>query len=136
MIYLLDVSALLALGLREHEFHERVTKWVRTCEIQEEVTFATCAIIELGFLRILTQASSYSFTIAQGKVLLLQLKTTKGLRFSFLPDNQGADELPLWVEGPKQITDGHLLALAKAHGALMATLDERIPGAFLIPGKR
>jgi len=48
MIYLLDVSALLAFGLREHLFHERVATWVRTFEIQEEVKFATCAITELG----------------------------------------------------------------------------------------
>jgi predicted nucleic acid-binding protein len=136
MIYLLDVSALIAFGLREHALHARVATWVRTFENRDEVRFASCAIIELGFLRILTQAPSYSFTIAQGKMLLSQLKMTKGLRFSFLPDNQGADDLPLWVKGPKQITDGHLLELAKAHGAEMATLDERIPGALLIPGKR
>jgi predicted nucleic acid-binding protein len=135
MIYLLDVSALLAFGLREHLFHERVARWVRTFEIQEEVKFATCAITELGFLRILTQASSYSFTIAQGKLLLSQLKLTKGLRFSFLADDQGVADLPLWVNSPKQITDGHLLELAKAHGAEMATLDKRISGAFVIPGK-
>jgi hypothetical protein len=135
MIYLLDVSALLAFGLREHLFHARVATWVRTFEIQEEVKFATCAITALGFLRILTQASSYSFTIAQGKLLLSQLKLTKGLRFSFLADNQGVEDLPLWVKGPKQITDGHLLGLARAHGAEMATLDERIPGALVIPGK-
>ncbi|HXN93570.1 MAG TPA: hypothetical protein VN879_03645 [Candidatus Acidoferrales bacterium] len=135
MIYLLDVSALLAFGLREHLFHERVATWVRTFEIQEEAKFATCAITELGFLRILTQASSYSFTIAQGKLLLSQLKVTKGLRFSFLADNQGVEDLALWVNGPKQITDGHLLGLARAHGAEMATLDERIPGALVIPGK-
>jgi hypothetical protein len=44
-------------------------------------------------------------------------------------------QLPRWVKGPKQITDGHLLGLAKAHGAEMATLDERIPSALVIPGK-
>jgi predicted nucleic acid-binding protein len=106
---------------------------VRTFESQEDVKLATCAIIELGFLRILTQASSYNFTTAQGKGLLSQLKMTKGLRFSFLADNLGVEDLPSWVKGPKQITDGHLLGLARAHGAEMATLDERIPGALVIP---
>ena len=135
MIYLLDVSALIAFGLREHALHARVATWVRTFENRDEVRFASCAIIELGFLRILTQAPSYSFTIAQGKLLLSQLKVTKGLRFSFLADNQGVEDLALWVNGPKQITGGHLLGLARAHGAEMATLDERIPGALVIPGK-
>ena len=132
MIYLLDVAPLLALGLQQHIFHERVATWVQTLENQPEVMFATCAITELGFLRILTQASSYGFTTEQGKLLLAQLKATKGLRFSFLPDGQGVEDLPTWVKGPKQITDGHLLGLARAHGAKMATLDKHIPGAFLI----
>jgi predicted nucleic acid-binding protein len=29
MKYLLDVNALVALGFLEHEFHERVARWVR-----------------------------------------------------------------------------------------------------------
>jgi hypothetical protein len=33
----------------------------------------------------------------------------------------------------KHVTDGHLLQLAADHGATLATLDEGIPGAFLIP---
>ena len=135
MIYLLDVSTLLAFGLREHVFHERVAIWVRMFESKEDVRLATCAITELGFLRILAQASSYNYTIAHGRELLSQLKMTKGLRFSFLADNLGAEDLPSWIKGPRQITDGHLLGLAKAHGAEMATLDERIPGAFVIPDK-
>lgn len=135
MIYLLDVSTLLALGLREHVFHERVATWVRTFESQEDVKLATCAITELGFLRILTQASSYNFTTAQGKALLSQLKMTKGLRFSFFADNLGIEHLPSWVKWPKQITDGHLPRPAKAHGAEMATLDEHIPDALVIPSK-
>lgn len=135
MIYLLDVSTLLAFGLREHVFHEWVARWVRTLESREDVRLATCAITELGYLRILTQASSHNFTIGQGQELLLHLKMTKGLRFSFLTDNLGGADLPSWVKGPKQITDGHLMGLAKVHEAGVATLDERIPGAFVIPGK-
>jgi hypothetical protein len=30
MIYLLDVNALVALGIMQHQFHERVTTWVQT----------------------------------------------------------------------------------------------------------
>jgi predicted nucleic acid-binding protein len=29
MIYFLDVNALLALMVQEHEFHDRALKWVR-----------------------------------------------------------------------------------------------------------
>jgi hypothetical protein len=93
-------------------------------------------VTELGFLRTLARAEPYGFTIEQGKNLLSQLKSSKEFHFVFLSDGLGLAQLPRWVKGPKQIADGHLLELASAHGAEMATLDERIPGAFVIPRKR
>jgi len=36
----------------------------------------------------------------------------------------------------KQTTDGHLAQLAKAKGAVLATLDGKIPGAYLIPAQK
>jgi predicted nucleic acid-binding protein len=50
--YLLDVSALVALGLKEHEFFEPVVSWVQTLSPGED-ELATCAITELGFVRAL-----------------------------------------------------------------------------------
>jgi hypothetical protein len=44
MRYLLDSSALVALGLIHHEFHERVAGWARA---QQFPRLATCAITEL-----------------------------------------------------------------------------------------
>jgi predicted nucleic acid-binding protein len=133
MIFLLDVNALLALGLGGHQFHDRVAKWVATAARRERTEFATCPITELGFLRVLTQAAAYNFTIVQGKDLLSQLKASRHYIFSFLSDNRGVIHLPAWVRGPGAITDGHLLDLAKSNGAILATLDHRIPGALLIP---
>ena len=49
-----------------------------------------------------------------------------------LADDLGADGLPAWVRTPAQTTDGHLLALAQAHAARLATFDAGIPGATLI----
>ena len=37
------------------------------------------------------------------------------------------------VRAPKQITDGHLGKLATANSAVLATLNENIPGSYLIP---
>jgi hypothetical protein len=36
------------------------------------------------------------------------------------------------AEAPAQTTDGHLLALAGAHSARLATFDEEIPGGVVI----
>jgi uncharacterized protein len=130
--YLLDVNALLALMVREHEFHARTTNWIRKAADREE-SFATCPITELGFLRVLLQASYGAATVQHGQRLLKLLKASSDYHFQFITDDQHAGNLPGWVQGPKQVTDGHLLALAKAHGIALATLDQTIRSAYLIP---
>jgi uncharacterized protein len=136
MKYLLDVNVLVALGFLQHEFHERVASWVRTLASRGIPELATCSITELGFVRVLAQAPQYGFTIAHARTLLLRLKRGNSLRFTFIPDDHDVSHIPAWVKTAKQITDGHLVQLAKAKNAILATLDERIPGAFLIPTQR
>ena len=94
------------------------------------------ALTELGFLRILVQAPWYSFTIEQGVQLLSRLKSSGDFRFGFLTDGLGIAQLPRSVKGAKQIADGHLVELAKSHGATLATLDENIQSAMVIPNSR
>ena len=50
-----------------------------------------------------------------------------------LADAVGADQLPAWVKTVRQTTDGHLLELANRYSTALATLDDKIPGAFLVP---
>lgn len=130
MKYLLDVNALIALGFSGHEFHNRVARWVAG---ESSPILATCAITELGFVRVLSQAANYAVTIAQAQSLLLRMKKSGAVPFVFLPDDHDISHLPAWVKTPHQTTDGHLLQLAKAHGATLATLDEKIPYAYKIP---
>ncbi|MGB7729867.1 MAG: PIN domain-containing protein [Candidatus Acidiferrum sp.] len=136
MRYLLDVNALVALGFLQHEFHDRAAEWVLHLTSKEAPELATCSITELGFVRVLTQASQYGFTIDHARTLLLRLKKGKVLKFTFIADDHDISHIPGWVKTPKQTTDGHLAELAKAKGAILATLDERIRGAFIIPIKR
>ena len=133
MIYLLDVNALVALGFLQHEFHERVAAWVRALVSKETVKLATCSITELGFVRVLTQATQYGLTVSQGRDLLLRLKATSILKFTFIPDDHEISHLPAWVKTAKQTADGHLSQLARTKGAILATLNRRIPRALLIP---
>jgi hypothetical protein len=130
MKYLLDVNALLALGLLQHEFHQRVASWEDSLS-GENVSLATCSITELGFVRVLAQTPHYGLSTIQARELLLRIKKRRAL--IFLEDGQDISNLPNWVNLPKQITDGHLAQLAKASNAVLATLDRRIPGSFLIP---
>jgi predicted nucleic acid-binding protein len=133
MTYLLDVNVLLAICVRDHESHQRTTLWAKRSINRNGDSMASCAITELGFLRILLQVPWYGFSMPQGKRLLAELKSTEEFKWTFLEDNRSATELPKWVTRPKQITDGHLLGLARAHGGMLATLDKGIPGALLIP---
>jgi predicted nucleic acid-binding protein len=130
MIYLLDVNALVALGLMHHEFHDRVAAWV---EAESPATLATCSITELGFVRVLAEAQAYGVTVTQARSLLLRLKRVGSSRFTFIVDQHDVSHLPSWVKTPKRIADGHLSRLANAHDGVLATLDENIPGSHVIP---
>jgi uncharacterized protein len=132
MKYLFDVNALLALVVLEHEFHARLADWVRRLRASAAPDLATCSITELGFVRVLAQAQQYGCSVAQARELLLSVKKSEGIRWTFISDGHDISRLPRWVRIPKQTTDGHLVELAKANDAMLATLDRRIPGAFVI----
>jgi|SRR5580692_10953392 predicted nucleic acid-binding protein len=136
MIYLLDVNALLALSVLRHEFHERMTDWISQLTRNEIPELATCSITELGFVRVLCQAEKGRFSVSQARELLHLLKSDKTAHYTFIVDGHDISHLPDWVKSPNQTTDGHLVELAKANGARLSTLDEKIKGAFLIPQSR
>src|SRR5580704_13871791 len=97
MKYLLDVNGLVALGFLQHEFHERVASWVHTLAARGDPELATCSITELGFVRVLAQATQYGFTIAHARTLLLRLKAGSSLKFTFIPDGHDVWHIPAWV---------------------------------------
>lgn len=133
MRYLLDVNALIALGITRHQFRNRVQNWISSLLANETPKLATCSITELGFVRIVSQIPDYSVTLEQAKTHLSLLKASQAYNFKFLADSNDVSKLPSWVKSSKQTTDGHLAELAKAGGCVLATFDENIPGAFVIP---
>jgi hypothetical protein len=58
---------------------------------------------------------------------LLRLKRLPYLSWNFFADDLDVSPLPGWVHAGRQITDGHLIQLAQAHSAVLATLDANIP---------
>ncbi len=125
MIFLLDVNALIALGYKQHVFHKRVSDWAAGKSL------ATCSIAELGFVRVLAQLPEADVSVATSRDILTTMKRER--RMKQISDSQSAVDLPVWVQKPGQITDGHLLALAHSNNSTLATCDAGIPGAFLIP---
>jgi uncharacterized protein len=132
MIYLLDVNVLLALGYQSHNHYDAAMKWLHSLYLSEKEShqLATCAITELGFVRVATGPAKFAVAVAAAKSQLRRMKAR--YRFVFLGDELDADALPEWVMNSKQTTDGHLLELAAKHGARLATFDKSIPGALLI----
>lgn len=124
MRYLLDVSTLLALLLKNHVHHARVKEW------QRGKLLSICPITELGFLRVATQTANISILEAR-KTLSGWLAQNKP---KFIPcDLRALDG----ISSPDgiQTTDYYLASLADKHGLRWATLDKQSehPSAFVVP---
>ena len=130
MRFILGVNALVAFGVTQHQFHQRVVDWIRS---ERGSIFLTSSLTEIGFVRVVANVPMYGLNVLQAKSLLLGMKANAAQPLTFLPDGNDISALPIWVKSPGQITDGHLMQLAKSNGAVLATLDKGIPGAFLIP---
>jgi predicted nucleic acid-binding protein len=132
MKYLLDVNALIAFGVIQHQFHQRVVNWIQS---ERGSIFLTTSVTEIGFVRVVASVPAYGLDVVRAKSLLLGMKANKAQPLTLLPDGSDISALPPWVKTPAQVTDGHLLNLAKNNGAVLATLDKGIPGAYLVPSR-
>ncbi len=112
MIYLLDISTLVALLISDHEHHEKVFSW------KEGKSLAICPLAELGFLRVAIAA--YNATPDQARKALADFKTAR--KPQFVPDDISAlegDPFPSY----RKSTDWYIANLAARHGMKWATLD-------------
>ena len=96
------------------------------CERREQKR--TCALTELGFVRVSMQV--FGYTRQQAAVELAQMK--KGIGFI---DDAPSPKLPEWVTTAARTSDGYLVQLAAAAGITLATFDARIkdPAVTSIP---
>jgi len=129
--WLLDVNALIALAHQGHADHARVIRWFASL-LGSDARLATCAITEIGFVRVSIQAG-FEANAPDAIETLRGLKASSRIPFHLIPDSLSADQLPPYVVAARQVTDGHLLALAKAASVQLATFDAGIPGGCLIP---
>ena len=135
MNYLLDVNILVAWGWSDHVDHDRTAAWIASARRQKTTKLLTSPIPELGFVRVSVQRTGGLVTVAEATETLAGMVAALGVRHALLADNQAARQFPEWCSSASRTTDAHLLGLAAAHGARLATLDIGIPGAFLIPAK-
>jgi len=123
---LLDVNVLIALLDRDHVDHARARKWIET-EISGG--WASCAITENGFVRIISQPR-YPNAISPAEAIGRLAEATNQPHHEFwdcdisLLDIERVD--PMRVHGPRQVTDAYLLALATAHDGRFVTFDRSV----------
>jgi len=130
MRYLLDVNVLVALGHTGHALHGKAAGWYSATG-KLAMGLHTCAITELGFVRVAVMTGLQP-DVAAARAALDALKSSSQVRFEIIADDLGAAHLPSFVKAPQSITDGHLLELSKKHSWKLVTLDRRIPGALFI----
>jgi predicted nucleic acid-binding protein len=123
--YLLDVNALVAWHHAGSPHHARFHAWA--AGIGRE-NLRTCAITELGFIRVSMQVFGYTRQQAAGELSALK----KGTGFVA---EAPSPKLPAWVTTAARTSDGYLVQLAAAAGVTLATFDAGIkdPAAESIP---
>ena len=131
-MYLLDVNLLIALGDPCHVHALRAHRWFASIKGE---AWATCPLVQNGFLRILGNASYYKSPGPPQvvKALLQQICTQPG--HQFWPDSVTLTDFPT-LPAAKHLTDFYLLALASHRKGKLATLDQRIDPSLIPGGKR
>ena len=123
---LLDVSVLLALFDQNHLEHRRARGWL---EAESAYGWASCAVSQNGFLRIVSQPR-YPNAISPRAAFDLLSEATETSHHAFWGFSNSVLDPDLVdrgrVLGARQITDTYLLALAVHHQGRFVTLDRSI----------
>ena len=127
MTDLLDVNLLISLAWPNHVHHRRALSWFRG---RGDQPWATTPVTETGFVRVSANAAAIPTAVAPAEAMRLldRMRQIPGHRFL-------ADDVPRVVGGHlpsgrvasyRLVTDAHLLAVARRHGARLATLDRGV----------
>jgi toxin-antitoxin system PIN domain toxin len=130
---LLDVNFLVALAWENHQFHPVARRWL---EKHEHLGWATCAITQLGFIRLSSQPSifgTHAKTPEQARLLLSEcISRRHHVFFPKLPGASDCHELSK-IMGPNKVTDAYLVGVAHFYHSRFVTFDRRL--ASLTPNK-
>lgn len=137
MIHLLDVNSLIALREAEPIAHDDAHDWL---DAVGKNGWATCPIVENGFLRIVDWTRYGPTAVAMAPLIgnLRQFIREPGHEFwaedFSLPAKPEIHQDRL--TSAAQLTDTYLLALAVSKGGKLATLDRRLSPRAIEGGNR
>ncbi len=129
MTCLLDVNVLVALAWRGHVLHGPAHLWFSGLEED----WVTTPLTEAGLLRISMNPRVVDRAVSWRTALrmLEAIRATRGHRRWTDDSDLVSDAVALRapVVGHRQVTDVHLVALARAHGGHLATFDRGVADA-------
>ncbi|MBO0732661.1 MAG: hypothetical protein J2P57_25610 [Acidimicrobiaceae bacterium] len=132
MTDLLDVNLLVSLAWPNHIHHQPAMAWFRGRRGQ---LWATTPLTEAGFVRVSANPAAIPTAVDPADALRLLNRMRQLPDHTFLVDDVpgvvGTDVPWDRVASYRLVTDAHLLALARRHGARFATLDR---GAAALAG--
>ena len=128
MAALLDVNVLVALLVHEHQHHGVALNWFSN--EAAAMGWATCAVTELGVIRVCAQlpGSRWPPESTADRLLMLMI-TNRG--YVWWPDIVSPAALPevRSAETAKQVTDRYLLGLARRNRGQVVTFDRGLASA-------
>lgn len=128
MTDLLDVNLLIALAWPNHVHHALARGWFGA---RGSSPWATTPVTESGFVRVSSNRAAIATAVTPGEALELLVRIRQVPGHVFLPDDVEA----VFGDGGfgvsrvvtyRLVTDAHLLALARRHGARLVTLDREV----------
>lgn len=125
MVALLDVNVLVALFVQEHQYHALALNWFATNAATGG--WATCAVTELGAIRVCAQLPGGDWLPETSADRLLML-TASSREYVWWPDAVSPAVLPEVRSGgkAKHVTDRYLLGLARRNGGQLVTFDRAL----------
>jgi uncharacterized protein len=135
MTFLLDVNVTIALLDRHHVHHVAAQNWFMQ---KKGHGFATCPIVQNGFLRIVSHKSYSDMQITPAVAAVSLQSLTQDPNHVFWPDMVSLiDSLHVsiaFLGASATLTDTYLLALAAHNQGKLATFDRRLMTAAVKKG--
>jgi toxin-antitoxin system PIN domain toxin len=117
----------MALLWENHEHHSLIRSWFRNAK-----GFVTCPLVQLGFARV-SSHPLIGYGMSPDEAFSILRRLLADPRHQFQPDDLSCEDRQVrsdLIAASPQITDRYLVALARQHGLVLATLDRSLARDF------
>lgn len=134
MVYLIDINVMLALAWPNHPHHQAAIRWMDARDPREG--WATCATIQLGFVRISSQPKFSSHHVTPGAATDMLARWIADPRHVYWQEEQAGltgsafQRLLPTILTHRFVTDGFLVSVASANDGKLATFDRPLAKLF------